>query len=218
MEKSCRLELLELPPLGCVNLHGSLLPKYRGAAPIQRAVLNGETETGVTSMYMAPALDSGDIILVKKRPSVPTRRRGSSFPASACSARSSSPRRWPPSETARRPATKQNDSDATYAPPLTKDLCPIDWNNSARGIVNQVRGLNPWPVATACVGGVTLKIFRASVSDRQGGGTPGAVLSAGADGIEVACGDGAVLLRELQAPGGRRMRASDYLRGHPLCR
>ena len=210
-------EILNLPPCGCVNIHGSLLPKYRGAAPVQWAVLKGETETGVTAMHMAPEMDAGDIILIKKTPVGAEETAGELYErlgdlgAALLSETVSSIGKGAAARIA------QNSADATYAPPLTKDMSPIDWTRSARDLVNQVRGLNPWPVATAELGGVSLKVFKASVADGQGFNKPGTLVSAGADGITVACGDGAVVLRELQAPGGKRMSASDYLRGHPIC-
>ena len=211
-------DILDLPPLGCVNIHGSLLPKYRGAAPVQRAVLNGEAETGVTSMYMAPELDSGDIIMMKKTPVGPEETSGELFSRLGTLGAELLGETVAAIENGTAGRTKQNDAEATYAPPLTKDMSPIDWRKSAREIVNQVRGLNPWPVATACVGGVTLRVFCASATEGQRGAEPGTVVSAGQLGIELACHDGGVLIRELQAPGGRRMAAQDYLRGHPICR
>ena len=211
-------EILNLPAYGCVNIHGSILPKYRGAAPVQWAVLNGEAETGVTAQYMAPVMDAGDIIMVKKTPVAPDETSGELFSRLAVLGAELLGETISAIESGSAGRIKQNDEEATFAPPLTKDMSLIDWTKSAREIVNQVRGLNPWPVATAHIGGVTLKVFKAAISDGQSCPTPGALISAGPDGIKIACGDGAVVVSELQAPGGKRMKATDYLRGHPLCR
>jgi methionyl-tRNA formyltransferase len=209
--------ILDLPPCGCVNIHGSLLPKYRGAAPVQWAVLNGETETGVTSQYMAPEMDTGDIILVKKTPVGDEETAGELYERLGTLGAELLSETVAAIATGTASREKQNDADASYAPPLTKDMSPIDWKRNAREIVNQVRGLNPWPVATADIGGVMLRVFSAVKSDRPSDRRPGAPVSAGPDGIEIACGDGAVVIKELQASGGKRMSASDYLRGHPIC-
>lgn len=210
-------EILELPGLGCVNIHGSLLPKYRGAAPVQWAVLNGEAETGVTSMHMAEAMDAGDIIMTKKTAIGPGETAGELTDRLGGLGAELLGETVAALEAGTAPRVPQNDRDATYAPPLTKDMAPIDWTKTAREIVCQIRGLDPWPVATADINGVTFKIFKAAATARPAVGKPGALLGAGPDGIEIACADGTVVLTELQAPGGKRMPASDYLRGHPLC-
>jgi methionyl-tRNA formyltransferase len=207
-------EILELPPFGCVNIHASILPKYRGAAPIQRAILGGETATGVTSMYMSGELDAGDIILTREVEIGESETSGELFErlsvlgaellseTVAAIARGTAPR------------TPQNHAAASYAPPLTKDLSPIDWHSSADEILCQIRALNPWPVARTELFGRELKIFSA----RRGAvatGTAGEIISTGKDGIEVACSGGSVLITELQPPNSKRMSAAEYLRGHP---
>ncbi len=200
-----------------MNIHGSLLPKYRGAAPVQWAVLNGEAETGVTSMHMAEAMDAGDIIMTKKTAIGPGETAGELTDRLGGLGAELLGETVAALEAGTAPRVPQNDRDATYAPPLTKDMAPIDWTKTAREIVCQIRGLDPWPVATADINGVTFKIFKAAATARPAVGKPGALLGAGPDGIEIACADGTVVLTELQAPGGKRMPASDYLRGHPLC-
>ncbi|MCD7945143.1 MAG: methionyl-tRNA formyltransferase [Clostridiales bacterium] len=207
----------EMPPLGCINVHSSLLPKYRGAAPINWAVINGERETGVTIMDIAEALDSGDILAQATTPIDPDETvetlhdRLAEMGADLLS------------ETVDKIAagtvqrTPQDDSLATYAPMLSRALSPIDWSHSARAIHDQVRGLVPWPATTAQVGGQTFKVFATQVTEERTGKTGGTLLGTDDRGILIACGDGGVLrITEVQAPGKKRMKAADYLRGHPL--
>ena len=208
--------ILEAPKYGCINVHGSLLPRYRGAAPIQWAVINGERETGVTIMYMAKELDAGDILHVLKTDIDPQED------AQALTARLAELGAQALSETVEQlragtaHRTVQDHSAYTYAPMLTKDMGVIDWTKPAGHIHNQVRGLIPWPCASTELGGATVKIFRTEVLGETGK-APGAVAAAGKAGIDVACGDGRLLrILELQPQGGRRMAAADYLRGHPL--
>ncbi|MEL4105927.1 methionyl-tRNA formyltransferase [Oscillospiraceae bacterium WX1] len=210
-------EILSLPPYGCINIHGSLLPKYRGAAPIQRAVLDGEATTGVTSMYMAAQMDAGDMIFTEETPIGDTETAGDLFERLAVigAALICKTLRALADKTA--PRTKQDERFVTVAPPLSKDMSPIDWGKSTREILCHIRGLIPWPVATADIGGTVFKIFRAEAVITDKIAAPGTLLSADANGLVVASRDGAVRLVEVQAPGGKRMAAGDYLRGHPLC-
>ncbi len=210
-------EILELPALGCINIHGSILPKYRGSAPVQWAVLNGDAETGVTSMYMAEAMDAGDIIKIKKTAVGEDETAGElyerlGFLGAALLSETIAAIRDGEVE-----SVQQKDDEVTYAPPLSKDLSPIDWNKTAREICNQIRGLNPWPVATSVLGDVKFKIFKAEPTVNMTGTEPGTIIRADKEALELACADGTVLIHELQAPGGKRMRAVDYLRGHPIC-
>ena len=209
-------EILDYPKYGCINVHSSLLPKYRGAAPINWAILNGERETGVTIMYMAKELDAGDILHVLKTDIDPQED------AQALTARLAELGAQALSETVEQlragiaHRTAQDHSAYTYAPMLTKDMGMIDWTKPAQRIHDQVRGLIPWPCASTELGGATVKIFRTEVGSETAK-TSGTVVSAGKAGIDVACGDGRLLrILELQAQGGRRMAAADYLRGHPL--
>ena len=207
-------EILRMPPSGCINIHGSLLPKYRGAAPIQHAVLNGEQETGVTSMYMAEELDAGDILLIDKTKIGENENAGELYGRLSILGAEllSGTIAAIVSGTAVR--TPQKHEDATFAPPLKKDISPIDWTQSAYNIKCKVRGLNPWPAATAEWGGTIYKIFAADITDRRiPDKKPGDIVSTGQAGLEVCCADGTVLIKELQAPGGKRMPAADYLRG-----
>lgn len=211
-------EILDYPKFGCVNVHSSLLPKLRGAAPINWAVINGETQTGVTIMYMAQALDAGDIIAQVKTTidadeTVETlyirlARMGGRLLAGTVEQIAAG--------TAKR--TPQDGAKATYAPMLTRELSPIDWKESAKSIHDKIRGLIPWPAAaTDIISGEPIKIFASINTGDHTSAAPGTILTAGKQGIDVACGDGKVLrLTALQAPGGKRMSAADYLRGHPL--
>lgn len=208
--------VLELPRCGCVNVHSSLLPKYRGAAPIHWAVLSGEKETGVTIMYMAEALDAGDIITAVKTPIGPeetSEELHDRLMLLGAEALGGAVRAIGEGTASRTP---QDEAKSCYAPMLSRELSPMDWNRPAAALHNQVRGLLPWPAASAALGGRRFKLFRAAV----GGDTrepAGTVVAAGTAGIGVACGDGRILqITELQAEGGKRMGAAEYLRGHPI--
>lgn len=211
-------EILNLPPKGCINVHSSLLPKYRGAAPINWAVVNGDAETGVTIMHMAKELDAGDIIGQVSTPIDPDEfvemvhdrlaEMGGKLLVEVVS----------DIENGTATRTPQDPELVTYAPMLSRELCPIDWSQSAKSIHNKVRGLVPWPAtSTDCFTSDPVKVFSVTETGARTNKEPGTVVSAGKDGIDIACGDGMVLrILELQAPGSRRMAAADYLRGHPI--
>ena len=211
-------DILALPPRGCINVHSSLLPKYRGAAPINWAILNGERETGVTIMDMAPELDAGDIILQRSTPIDPEEDAAALYDRLAEMGGALLVEAVEAIRTGAATHTPQDHASHTLAPMLTKALSPVDWGRSAREIHDQIRGLIPWPGAsTVALTGEPVKLWRAQVLDRKTEKTPGTVVEAGAQGIDMACGDGRVLrILELQAPGARRMAAADYLRGHPI--
>ena len=211
------VEILELPRLGCVNVHASLLPKYRGAAPIQRAVLNGDAMTGVTTMYMGEGLDTGDMIYRTETEIGEFETSGELFERLAPIGAELLAKTLRDVDAGTAPREAQNEAEATYAPPLDKSESPISWDKSPREIVKHVMGMQPWPVATATLGGTDFKIYAAEPVDAAHGKKPGSVIEAGPKhGIEVACGDGSVIITELQVSGGRRMRARDYLLGHPI--
>ena len=210
-------DILALPPLGCVNVHGSLLPKYRGSAPIQWAVLGGETRTGVTTMYLASEMDAGDIIYTSETPIGEFETSGELFDRLKEMGAALLVKTLEDIARGVAPRTPQDASLATYAPPLDKSMCPIDWTRTPREIVKHICGLLPWPVATAEIGGAVCKIFAAGYTDNKSDKGPGAVIAADDRGIEFVCGDGQTLrITELQAPGKKRMSAAAYLRGHPL--
>lgn len=206
--------VLDIPPKGCVNVHASLLPHYRGAAPIQRAILDGASVTGVTIMQMDAGLDTGDIITQCKTEILPNETSGELFER-LCTIGADLL-----VETIRMIAdgtatyTPQDGSLASYAKPLTRDMSPVDFTRTAFEIKNQVRGLNPWPMATATIKDREFKLYE--VHAGEGVGEPGEILSAGKNGLEIACGDGSIIITKLQAPGKKPMAAVDYLRGNPI--
>lgn len=208
-------KVLDIPTFGCINIHASILPKYRGSAPYQWAVLDGLTETGVSAMYLVREMDAGDIIEVSKTPIGENETAGELLDRLAvlgADLLSKTLTRF--SESGAVPAVPQNPAEVSYAPMLDKTMCPIDWNKTARQVHNHVRGLHPWPVATTQIQGKTFKIHETRVVDGQG--NPGQILELNKKGLVIACGEGAVEIRSLQAEGGKRMAAPDYFRGHPL--
>ena len=209
-------DLLNTPPFGSINVHSSLLPKYRGAAPINWAILKGESVTGVSIMYMAKELDAGDVILQLETPigAEETAQELTERLADLGAQALSQAVEAIAAGTASR--TPQDGSQMTYAPMLSRELSPIDWSRSAREIDCQIRGLIPWPCAAADIAGRHFKVYR-TAPGRETDQAPGTVLSAGKAGIEVACGDGrSLFITELQAEGGKRMAAGAYLLGHPI--
>ena len=205
-------EILDVPPRGCVNIHGSLLPRYRGAAPIQWSVIRGETVTGVTSMFMDAGMDTGDIIDTLTTPIGENETAGELFERLApLGARllSTTLAAIADGTVIRRP---QNDAEATMAPMLEKAMGRLDLTRPAQELHNQVRGMNPWPGAFCTAGGKTLKIHETRVA--AGSGAPGTLLCA--DPVTVACGEGALQLVTVQPEGKPRMAAEAWLRGARL--
>ena len=211
-------DILALPPKGCINVHSSLLPKYRGAAPINWAVINGDAETGVTIMHMATELDAGDIIDQVSTPIDPDETVEAVHDRLAALGGELLVKVVGEIAAGTAKRTPQDHEKATLAPMLSRALSPIDWTRPAKAIHNQVRGLVPWPAtSTDILGGGVVKVYAVSETGETTGKAPGTILAAGNPGIDVACGDGKVIrITELQAPGSRRMAAADYLRGHPL--
>ena len=208
--------VLDIPPKGCINIHASVLPSYRGSAPYQWAVLDGLAETGVTAMYLCREMDAGDMIDVAKTPIGPDETAGELLDRLAVLGAELLGTTLTKIEAGTAVAAAQDHSLATYAPMLDKTMCPIDWSKTAQQVHNHVRGMNPWPVATAELGGKRFKIYTAAVIEGKPGKAPGTILGLTKTGLQVACGDGAVEIRVLQAEGGKRMAAPDYFRGHPL--
>ena len=194
------------------------MPKYRGAAPINWAILNGEEETGVTIMYMASELDAGDVIARRSTPIHPEENAEMLYGRLAAIGGELLVETVARMEDGTAGRVPQDHDKATLAPMLSKALSPVDWSRPAREIHCQIRGLMAWPKAsTDLFSSEPVKLFRAQVLEEMHGAVPGAILAAGREGIDVACGGGTVLrILELQPAGGRKMTAADYLRGHPI--
>ena len=205
--------VLDIPPHGCINVHGSLLPRWRGAAPIQWAVIAGDEKAGVTTMLMAEGLDTGDMLLTYETKVGEKETAGELFDRLAQSgAELLTQTLVKLDEITPRP---QDDAQSCYAHMLDKQMAVIDWSKSAHEIDCLIRGLNPWPIALTTLSGERLKVFAAEKAN--GNGEPGTVLEANPKkGLTVACGEGALKLTEIQLVGGKRMKATDFLRGHSL--
>jgi methionyl-tRNA formyltransferase len=210
-------EILDYPAKGCINVHSSLLPKYRGAAPINWAILNGDAETGVTIQHMASEMDTGDIIAQESTHIGENETAEELYTRLAEIGGELLVKTVAAIEAGTAGRVPQDHSKMTLAPMLSKDLSPMHWTRPARELNNKVRGLQPWPTAIAQLAGVRCKVFAAAPLDELTAQAPGAILSADKNGICVACGGGTILrIDELQADGGKRMKAADYLRGHPI--
>lgn len=206
--------ILDLTPGGCINVHGSLLPRYRGAAPVQWAVLNGDAEAGVTTMLLDEGVDTGDMLLTFSRPLDDTITGGELFDLLAQDGADLLSHTLDGLQAGTLTPTPQPAEGACYASMLDKSMCPLDWHKPARTLHNQVRGMNPWPVATCRVDGKVMKVFVSHVGEAT---TAAAGTVVSNQPLAVACGDGyTLILDEIQAEGSRRMAAADYLRGHPI--
>lgn len=205
------VDALNIPPRGCINVHGSLLPKYRGAAPIQWAVLNGDKVTGVTIQQMGEGVDTGDMLSKAETEIGPDETSGELFDRLMILGAELL------IDTIEKLDTivpePQDHTQATHASMISKEMGVIDWTKSAQSVHDQVRGLNPWPAAFCTVDGKRMKIFRTQIVTAKG--EPGTVTSLNGE-MTVYCGENAVQLTEIQSENGKRMRGSDYLRGHPL--
>lgn len=207
--------VLDFPRLGCVNVHGSLLPRWRGAAPIQWAVIAGDREAGVTTMKMAEGLDTGNILLVDKTEIKAQETAGELFDRLAIMGASLLEKTIAQLEVQDMPGIPQDESQACYASMLDKEMAVIDWSKSAHEIDCLIRGLNPWPIALTTLDGARVKIYAAVPESASG--APGTVLESDAKhGLLIACGSDALRITTLQMVGGKRMSACDYLRGHAI--
>ena len=204
--------MLDLPKYGCINVHGSLLPKYRGSAPIQWSVINGEKETGVTIMQMAEGVDTGDMLYQKAIPIGIDDTAESMFEKLSDLGGEMIVEALDLLEEGKLTPIKQDETLATHAPMLNKEIAVIDWNKSALEVHNLVRGLYSWPIAQTTLHGKKLKIYRTVVG--KGSGEAGTVISTSP--LTIACGEGAVVIEELQLEGKKRMDAKAFLIGHPL--
>ena len=206
--------LLDIPPHGCINVHASLLPRYRGAAPLNWCIINGETETGVTTMLMDVGLDTGDMLLIRKTAldeNEDIQSLHDRMSAMGADLLAETLDRLMAGDLVPQP---QDNSASCYAPMLKKDDGIITWDADARTIHNQVRGLAVWPGACTVIDGQVLKIFRTSIGN--GSGEPGTVLQAAKGRLEVACRSGSLFLQELQLAGKKRLDCTSFLAGYPV--
>ena len=204
--------ILNIPRYGCINVHGSLLPKYRGAAPIQWSVLNGDEVTGVTTMYMEKGLDTGDILLKEEYKIGINETAGEVFDNLASLGGELILKTLDYAEKGMLKPVKQDDSLSSYAKMLDKSMCKIDFSKTNKEVHNKVRGLCPWPVASTMLNGKVLKIFETRLAD--GKGKPGEVIST--NPLTVACGEGAVVINSVQLQGKKRMDSNAFLLGHKI--
>lgn len=209
-------EILELPPYGCINLHASLLPKYRGAAPIHRAIINGEKITGITTMYMDEGLDTGDMILRHTTPIQAEDNAGDIHDRLALLGAQLLVETLDLVEKGQAPRVPQS-GPSSYAPLLATEDEKISWDQPARDIHNQVRGMTPWPGTRTTMGGKVLKIWHTGcLGEDETAYLPGQVVSTGQEGIVVQTGSGRVVIKELQLQGAKRLGAAEFLRGTPV--
>jgi methionyl-tRNA formyltransferase len=204
--------ILDLPKYGCINVHGSLLPKYRGASPIQHAVLNGDKITGVTTMYMGEGIDTGDILLTSETEIGENETSAQLFDRLSLMGADLLIETLALAESNSLNPIKQDESKATHTTMINKSMCPIDWSKPNFQVHNQVRGLQTWPVATAKVDGMDLKIHSTILCDKNG--IAGEIIST--EPLTVACGLGSVIIKELQLNGKKRMDSKSFLAGHSL--
>lgn len=207
-------DILDLPPYGCINVHASLLPKYRGAAPIHWAIINGEAMTGVTTMYMDRGMDTGDMILKSEIPVTTEDTTGSLHDKLAQAGAKLLLRTLEQTAAGKAPRAAQDDAQATYAPLLKREHERMDWQRTAHALHCQIRGLNPWPGAFTTHRGKQLKIWHAALLNEQTDQPPGTVVNVDNRGITVATASGSLLLIELQPQNSKKMHAADYARGH----
>jgi methionyl-tRNA formyltransferase len=205
--------VLQIPNVACLNIHGSILPKYRGAAPIHYAVMAGDKETGVTLMYMNEKMDEGDILLAKTTPIGTEETTGEIHDRLAKLGSQGLLEALKLLGQGKAPRTPQDSSKATYAPSIKREFCRLDWNSPAARIHNRVRGLSPWPGAETSWKGMEIKVHRSSLDSHKG--KPGEVLDISKEGVVVGAGIDAVKLVEIQPPGKKKMNAYDFTLGHP---
>ncbi|MEG6615237.1 methionyl-tRNA formyltransferase [Peptococcaceae bacterium 1198_IL3148] len=209
-------EILHLPPLGCVNVHASLLPKYRGSAPIHWAIINGEQQTGVTTMYMNEGMDTGDMILSAATDITDADTVGTLHDRLATMGATLLAETLQLIAQGKAPRIPQKDAEACYAPMLKKEHELIQWQRSAVAIKNHIHGLNPWPGSYTTLAGKVLKLWRAELVPGNGGEQPGTVVSVKDNQVVVQTGEGLLALTELQLQGGKRLSAREFLCGKKL--
>ncbi|CEN26425.1 methionyl-tRNA formyltransferase [Paraclostridium sordellii] len=208
--------ILDIPKFGCVNVHASLLPKYRGAAPLNWVIINGEEKTGVTTMYMDVGLDTGDMILKSEIPLDDEITAGELHDKMMVQGAEVLKDTIDLISKGEAPREKQNDEETCYSPIMDKSLGNIDWSKSATDIHNLIRGVNPWPSAYTTYDKQTMKIWKTKVLDKLSGKTPGTILSVDKNGIEVSTGDKVLQISEIQMSGKKRMIVSEYIKGNDI--
>lgn len=210
-------EILDIPPLGTINVHSSLLPKHRGSAPINWSIIKGDAVTGVTTMFTDKGMDTGDILLMRKTPIGPAENAGELTDRLAVMGAQLLIETIRALEAGTLARTPQDHAAATYEPKMDKELGRIDWSKSAQELDWLVRGTTPWPGAFTTLGEQTIKVFELDILDGPASGAPGEIVAADAKrGLVVSCGDHDVALAQIQMPGAKRMNAKDYLRGHTM--
>jgi methionyl-tRNA formyltransferase len=209
-------EVLDIPKYGCINLHASLLPKYRGAAPINWAIVNGEKESGNTTMFMDVGLDTGDMLLKSHVEITEDMTAGQLHDILMEDGRELLTRTIKGLLEGTITREKQGETPTEYAKMLDKDIAKINWNDSSINIKNHIRGLNPWPIAYTQYNGESMKIYESKMLEDNSGNEPGYILEVTKEGIKVACGEGALLLQMIQFPGGKPMYVREYIKGHDL--
>lgn len=208
--------VLDLPRLGCVNLHGSLLPKYRGAAPIQFAVLNGDTETGITLMQMDEGLDTGDMLMTAKIPVTEQDTAGTVFDRLAVVGGEMINAALDDLEAGKLTPVKQDEALASHTTKIRKDMGAIDWTQSAQSLACKIRAFNPSPGCFGQLNGKRVKLWHAIAVEGGKGAQPGTVVATGEPGLDVATGDGVLRITEIQPESKKRMKAADYCRGYQI--
>lgn len=210
-------EILDIPPLGTINVHSSLLPKHRGSAPINWSIIKGDAVTGVTTMFTDKGMDTGDILLMRETPIGPAENAGELTDRLAVMGAQLLIETIRALEAGTLARTPQDHAAATYEPKMDKELGRIDWSKSAQELDWLVRGTTPWPGAFTTLGEQTIKVFELDILDGPASGAPGEIVAADAKrGLVVSCGDNDVALAQIQMPGAKRMNAKDYLRGHTM--
>ena len=206
--------ILDFPEYGCVNVHGSVLPKYRGAAPIQWAIINGDKTTGVTTQYMKMGVDTGDIIFTDETEILPDETYGELYTRLSQSGAELLLKTVNAIKDGTAPRTEQDESEATHAPMLTKETGHIDWTKSADGVLSLIRGTNPWPMSYAMYGDEMMKVF--GVKKGSGFDAPPGKIHIVNKKLEISCGKDSVVVDEIQFKGGKRMTVASYLNGHDI--
>ena len=209
-------KILDIPKYGCINLHGSLLPKYRGAAPIQWSVINGETLAGNTTMLMDVGLDTGDMLLTNKVEVTPDMTSGELYEILKVTGADLLINTINELAQGNIKPKKQDDSKSSYASMLNKDIAKINWNLSAQKIHNLIRGLNPWPIATTSYGDLTMKIYKSHVENVNSEKVPGTIISVDKNGIKVATEEGVLVIEKLQFPNSKPLFVEQFINGNKI--